>query len=91
MAGPRPPMLPRDGAPKRVVNHAGGWPLIDLTGQRFGRFGGLLVIERTRKSTQYSFSSTPGTWWRCVCDCGAEVVLYGRRIRRGAWICRCRR
>ena len=88
MVGPRPPMLLRDGAPKRVVNHTGGWPLIDLTGKRFGK---LVAIGRAEKPTQFSLSSTAGAWWRCSCDCGTEVVLHTRRIRRGAWVCRCRR
>jgi hypothetical protein len=51
MVGPRPPMLPRDGTPKRVVKHAGGWPLIDLTGKRFGK---LVAIGQAEKPTQYS-------------------------------------
>jgi hypothetical protein len=86
MVGPRPPMLLRDGTLKRVVKHAGGWPVIDLTGQRFGQ---LVAIGRAEKPPQFSLSSTAGTWWRCICDCGAEVVLHTSRVRRGAWICRC--
>jgi hypothetical protein len=79
-------MLPRDSAPKRVVKHAGGRPLIDLAGQQFGK---LLVVERAEKPAQYSLSATSGTWWRCNCDCGAEVILHSRRIRQSAWVCRC--
>lgn len=41
---------------------------IDLTGQRFGT---LVVIERSHASH-----------WRCVCDCGSEVIAPGNNIKR---------
>lgn len=47
---------------------------IDLKGMRFGR---LLVLEREGVSSQGSVR------WRCLCDCGTEVVVDGRHLRRG--------
>ncbi|MQA17456.1 MAG: hypothetical protein GEV09_26155, partial [Pseudonocardiaceae bacterium] len=52
--------------------------LIDLTGQRFGR---LVVVERAanyiyRPNVQFA-------QWRCRCDCGAETVAQGNRLRTG--------
>ena len=58
---------------------------IDLAGMRFGR---LLVIERAEKPATSSLSQKVGAWWRCSCNCGAEVVLRGTRIRQGTWTCR---
>lgn len=48
--------------------------LIDLTGQRFGR----LVVERLEKTVKGR-----GAYWRCRCDCGAEVVVWGWLLRCG--------
>lgn len=47
--------------------------LKDMTGQTFGR---LLVIEKapSRKKNVY---------WRCVCECGNEVVTQGNALRGG--------
>lgn len=46
----------------------------DLTGQRFGN---LTVLERTdQKRDRY--------WiWRCRCDCGGEILVNTKRLRRG--------
>ena len=55
-------------------------PMIDLTGQRFGR---LLVIRRdeSRKKAAY---------WLCKCDCGNEKVVQGCHLRSGATVsCGC--
>lgn len=49
--------------------------LIDLTGQRFGRY---LVTARGQ--------SRPGekrAYWLCRCDCGSEVVVRGKNLRNG--------
>lgn len=48
-------------------------PVIDLTNHKYGR---LTVIERVGKS--YSFAT-----WRCLCDCGNEVVVDSRSLRSG--------
>lgn len=48
--------------------------LIDLTGQRFGH---LTVVERVG-SDKWGVAI-----WRCKCDCGAEVVVSGGKLRRG--------
>lgn len=49
--------------------------LCDLTGQRFGK---LLVTGRE--------GATPSGYalWRCRCDCGNEIVVESRRLRRGS-------
>lgn len=47
--------------------------LIDLTGQRFGR---LTVIERA--GTQCGH-----VMWRCVCDCGNQVLSPSGDLRKG--------
>ena len=48
---------------------------IDRKGQRHGR---LLVIERTFKSGRCT-----SAWWRCLCDCGQELVVTGGRLSSG--------
>lgn len=48
-------------------------PLIDLTGQRFGR---LLVIKRV-------FNQKKGTYWLCQCDCGNYKEVYGGDLKNG--------
>lgn len=56
---------------------------IDMTGQRFGR---LTVIERAGNNTTetwYGWSMVKATW-RCKCDCGAECIVIGANLRRGA-------
>ena len=46
----------------------------DITGQRFGR---LTVI--CREGTNRNRAST----WRCMCDCGSEIVAVGSNLRTG--------
>lgn len=48
---------------------------IDLTGHRYGR---LTVIERVGKN------NTGQTTWKCVCDCGKEIIVVGARMRFGS-------
>lgn len=48
--------------------------LIDLTGQKFER---LTVVERAEDSKSGCVR------WKCVCDCGKEVVVRGDVLRRG--------
>jgi hypothetical protein len=56
-----------------------GRPLIDELGKRYGR---LVVLEKTRDETQVA--------WRCRCDCGAETVTRGCKLRQGEVIsCGC--
>lgn len=50
-----------------------GKPLIDMTGQRFGR---LMVLGRE------SFRSGK-TKWQCQCDCGQSTVVIGQLLRNG--------
>ena len=45
----------------------------DLTGQRFGR---LVVIERAGRINSYAA-------WRCLCDCGKEIIVASNQLRRG--------
>lgn len=46
----------------------------DLTGQRFGK---LTVIEKTER-TQDRYRV-----WRCRCDCGGEILVNTKRLKRG--------
>ena len=47
---------------------------IDLTGQRFGN---LTVLERMPE-TQDRYCL-----WRCRCDCGGEILVNTKRLKRG--------
>lgn len=49
-----------------------GKPLIDITGQRFGR---LTVLDRA------GFNGK--TLWRCICDCGKETTALSPNLRKG--------
>lgn len=46
----------------------------ELTGKRFGR---LTVLESAGKGTQGNML------WRCLCDCGTEVIALGGRLTGG--------
>jgi hypothetical protein len=48
--------------------------LIDLTGQRFGRWT-VLTLHPKRTGRR--------TLWRCVCDCGSERLVDAARLRSG--------
>ena len=48
--------------------------LIDLTGQRFGRW---TVVKRAENSVRGH------SQWLCKCDCGVEKVVLGLNIKRG--------
>lgn len=48
-------------------------PLIDLTGQRFGR---LLVVARAPNRGD-------ATAWRCACDCGGSAEIRGYLLKQG--------
>ena len=52
----------------------------DLTGQRFGK---LTVIEKDK--TVYG----NGAKWFCKCDCGREILIYGRNLKAGTKSCGC--
>ena len=52
-------------------------PLIDITGQRFGR---LTALELTAPPGGYATTA----YWRCLCSCGARVVVQGGHLRSGA-------
>lgn len=52
-------------------------PVIDITGQRFGK---LVVLCRVPRHEKYVSKDAR---WRCRCDCGAEVVHSGNNLRRG--------
>lgn len=49
--------------------------IIDITGQRFGR---LVVIEQSSKRTK-----TKGAYWKCLCDCGNEIIVIAANLKRG--------
>lgn len=46
----------------------------DITGQKFGR---LTAIERAGVN-KYNYAT-----WKCVCECGKEVVVSGNSLRNG--------
>ena len=50
-----------------------GYPIKDLTGQRFGR---LVVVESTDKRSGRSVV------WECLCDCGNECSVAGYNLTR---------
>lgn len=59
---------------------------MDLTGQRYGR---LTVVEQAKTHV------TPGGrnvyMWRCVCDCGNEVIVDTNSLKSGnTTACGCR-
>ena len=47
-------------------------PIKDLTGQKFGRLTALSRIEQPGRSQ-----------WRCVCDCGRELIVFALNLMRG--------
>lgn len=57
--------------------------LIDLTGQRFGRW---LVLERagTYISPGDICGSAKASLWRCRCDCGNQGIVFSRNLRSGS-------
>ena len=50
----------------------------DLTGQRFGK---LMVVSRADDYIKPNGNKI--IQWRCVCDCGNEVVVRGEYLRSG--------
>ena len=49
--------------------------MIDLTNQKFGK---ILVLER-------DYSKTNGTYWKCRCDCGKEIVVRKDQLTRAKY------
>ena len=49
-------------------------PLVDLTGNRFGR---LVVLEL------HEVAKSRGARWLCKCDCGETVLVYRKELRSG--------
>ena len=67
-----------DAAQSRTTDH---------TGERVGR---LLLIELIRKNDEWT--GRPAVWYRCVCDCGKEIVskeVYLFRIAKPKQSCGC--
>ena len=52
----------------------------DLIGQRFGSF---VVISRAENTPDRHAQ------WRCLCDCGNELVITGKALRKGVKPCVC--
>ena len=50
-------------------------PVIDMTGQRFGR---LVVIGRDLIKSKWQQAM-----WACKCDCGTTISVRGQDLRRG--------
>lgn len=47
--------------------------MIDISGQRFGQ---LTALRATEKRDHKYF-------WLCICDCGKEVIVQGKKLRNG--------
>lgn len=58
--------------------------LIDLTGRKFGR---LIVLCRAGTYRRPSGTSEPT--WKCVCDCGNEVVVSSSNLGKSTLSCGC--
>ena len=52
--------------------------LINLVGQRFGR---LMVLERVENEITSSGNSV--VMWRCLCDCGEEIIVRSSALLHG--------
>jgi hypothetical protein len=52
--------------------------LIDITGQRFGRWKVVALNPERRRYGKATF-----TLWRCRCDCGVERIVFGCNLRAG--------
>lgn len=62
-------------AAKKINGRKPGRRIIDISGQRFGRWRVLaLHPERQRSKVR----------WACRCDCGTERIVLGNSLRRGA-------
>lgn len=61
----------------KVAARRGGKPLIDLTGNRYGKW---TVIGRANVEGM----KATGAFWHCICDCGNAVIVYGISLRNGA-------
>lgn len=59
-----------------VCSGIGGRPAIDMLGKKFGR---LTVAERIPSPKRNDQAR-----WRCVCECGGEVVVAGHKLRAGS-------
>lgn len=61
-------------ANKEQIQQVGHKNAIDITGQKFNR---LKVIK------QSNIRKDGKICWQCVCDCGAEIIVTGSRLRMG--------
>lgn len=52
--------------------------LKDLTGERFGR----LVVDR-RAESRVTRTGQRKTYWRCICDCGAQKIVLASGLQTG--------
>lgn len=62
--------------------------LKDLTGLKLGL---LQIIQRVERP---NYLKSGGTFWKCRCDCGKEIIATGNNLRRGfkeAKSCGCNR
>jgi len=48
----------------------------DESGRRYGR---LTVVERAR--VKRTLQERSGSTWRCMCDCGTELLARGQELR----------
>lgn len=66
----------------RARIHGGGRPLIDLTGQRFGK---LSVLQRVPRPADVR-DETSGAYFQCACECGRTVALPSLKLRTGRYL-----
>lgn len=57
-----------------------GKKLIDLTGQRFGRW---TVLRRAGNYGDYILDGHTSPTWLCRCDCGNLSIVTGNNLRMG--------
>jgi len=63
--------------------------LHDLTGQQFGRWK-VIAVDPERKRYGKDKRAVAALW-HCVCDCGAERLVFGSNLRQGlSTSCGCR-
>jgi len=60
----------------KVEANRGGKPVIDITGDRYGKW---TVIGRANVEGM----KATGAYWHCICDCGNAVIVYGASLRNG--------
>lgn len=53
--------------------------IINRIGQRFGQ----LVVKEFVETRKDKVGRNQGAWWKCVCECGKEVIIRGGSLQSG--------